>query len=78
MESSNVIPTYLNEEDILASLLDTPSNCFDLCLSDLTPSPGACLPEVKLDRESGELEDEGFEGKKIIIVMTCGINVSFH
>lgn len=70
MESSEVISPYLYEEDILTSLLDTAkeidysNNYFDFNLIDLSPSPGACLPEVKLERELGELEDEGFEGKR--------------
>ena len=74
MESSDVITSYLHEEDILSSLLDTAKeassdypinyNYLDFGLVDLSPSPGACLPDVKLDKELGEFEDEGFEGKK--------------
>jgi hypothetical protein len=69
MESKDVIsPIYLREDDILSSFLDIntkesaggidfPYNYFP----DLSPSPVAYLPEVKLDRELGEFEDEGFE-----------------
>lgn len=72
MESAEVFPAYLHDEDILASLLDTvketsndiPDLYFNF--NDLSPSPGInLLPEIKLDREAGGEEDEGFEGKVV-------------
>ena len=72
MESAEVFSPYLHDEDILTSLLDTvkdttndiPDLYFNL--NDLSPSPAInLLPEIKLDREAGGEEDEGFEGKVV-------------